>query len=340
MKYITQKLRAVLVCIITIFTVTKTIAATGDADASMYPLTIEHKFGTTIIEKKPERVASLDFAGADDLLALGVQPVVIRYWYGDYPRAVWPWAEPLLKGTPSILRGDFNFEQIAAAKPDVIIALYSGIDAQDYKKLSLIAPVVAVPKGIGDYAMPWDERALLTGKAIGREREAKKQVDDIHQQLAAIESNHPEWQGKTVAIAHASPGDGSSIVYTSNDVRMQVMEQMGFVTAKSVDALMENPASDFSIRLSAEDLSPIDVDLLIWLSYDGRWDKVNDLIARPFLTVTREGRDVFAGREMSAAFSHTSLLSMPYVIDRLVPMIEAALDGNPETHNDDRLNER
>ncbi len=32
------------------------------------PLTIEHKFGTTVIEQEPERVASLDFNGADRLM--------------------------------------------------------------------------------------------------------------------------------------------------------------------------------------------------------------------------------------------------------------------------------
>jgi hypothetical protein len=31
-----------------------------------------------------------------------------------------------------------------------------------------------------------------------------------------------------------------------------------------------------------------------------------------------------------------TLLSLPYGIERLVPMIEAALDGDPETNADDR----
>jgi iron complex transport system substrate-binding protein len=331
-----KKLKAVFVCAITIFIASEVMASSANNDYAGYPMIIEHKFGTTVIQKKPERVASLDYAGADDLLALDVQPVVIRYWYGNFLRAVWPWAEPLLKGTPSILRGSFNYEQIAAAKPDVIIALYSGIDKQDYEKLSLIAPVVAVPKGVGDYAMQWDDRALLAGKVIGKEAEAKEKIDAIHQKLAEVASHHPRWQGKTAAIAHASRGDGSSLAYTSKDIRMQVLEEIGFVTPKSVNALIGNLPQDYIVHLSAEDLSPIDADLLIWLSFDGNWDNVKKLAARPFLAVTQEGRDVYAGGEVSGAFSHTSLLSLPYAIERLVPMIEAALDGNPETHNDDR----
>lgn len=64
--------------------------------------------------------------------------------------------------TPQVLRGDLNFEQIARSEPDVIIVPWSGIDQDEYKQLSWIVPVV-VPEGTGDYAMPWDGRALLIG---------------------------------------------------------------------------------------------------------------------------------------------------------------------------------
>lgn len=116
-------------------------------------MTITHKFGTTVITAPPARIASVDYAGADDLLALGIQPVAIRYWYGDYDVAVWPWAAPLLTGTPAILRRDLNFEQIAATEPDLIIALWSGIDQNEYAQLSQIAPVFAVPMVL--VTTPW-----------------------------------------------------------------------------------------------------------------------------------------------------------------------------------------
>src|SRR5690554_761360 len=145
------------------------LAVTSLAMAQSFPLTIEHKFGSSTIPAKPERVVSLDYNGADNLLALGVQPVAIRYWYGDYPRAVWPWADAVMTQTPQILRGDLNFEQITSTNPDVIIALWSGITVEDYERLSLIAPVVAVPSGVGDYALSWEDQALIAGRAVGRE---------------------------------------------------------------------------------------------------------------------------------------------------------------------------
>lgn len=302
--------------------------------AQDFPLTIDHRFGTTVIPAAPERVASVDYAGADDLLALGVQPVTIRHWYGDHPRAVWPWADPLLAGPdPVILRGDLDLEAIAAADPDVIIALWSGIDADQYAQLSLIAPVVAVPPGVGDYALPWDTRALLTGQAIGRTAEAEARIAAINAQLDAIADAHPDWQGLTAAVAHN--WEGTPGAYTATDIRPQILARMGFVNAPGVEALATAP-DQFVVDLSPEDLSPLDVDLLLWVSTDDIFANVLDMPARPFMPAVAEGREVFVGADLTAAFSHASLLSLPFAIDALVPMIAAARDGDPATHADQR----
>lgn len=312
-------------------TAISTIAAlSGPVLAQDYPVTFEHKFGTTVVEEAPERVASLDFAGADDLLALGVQPVTIRHWYGDYPRSVWPWAEPLLEGTPTILRGQIDFEAIAAAEPHVIVALWSGITAEEYERLSLIAPVVAVPEGVGDYALPWDERALLTGRAVGREAEAEARIEAVQAKLYAAAKAHPEWSGKTAAVAYLWSGDLGA--YTSNDVRPQLLSQLGFETPQAIDDLVVG--NEFAVTFSPEDLSPIDTDLLVWLPEEGDTQPILDLPARNFLGVAKEGGEIFLDEELTGAFSHASLLSIPYAVERLVPLIEVALDGDPATRVD------
>lgn len=301
--------------------------------AQDFPLTIEHKYGETTIPEVPERVASLDFSGADNLLALGVQPVAIRYWYGDHPRAVWPWAEPLLEGTPEILRGELNYEQVARSEPDVIIAIASGITEADYAHLSQIAPVVAVPPGLTDYELPWDERALLAGRIVGREEAARSQVEAIRETFAEEAAAHPEWEGLSFAVAVAEPG-GIPGAYTSIDIRPKMIADLGFEPAPVIDEIAEE--GEFWTYISAEDLSPLDQDLLFWMNGAPGMEPVFEVAGRPFLEAHREGREVYLGAEMFSAFSHASLLSLPFALDRLVPMIEAALDGDPETHADDR----
>lgn len=294
------------------------------AMAQDFPLTMEGRFGPVTIAEKPERVATIGYAGGDDLLALGIQPVALRYWYGDQAGALWPWAAPLLQAEPEVLRGEINYEQIAASDPDVIIALWSGIGQADHDRLSRIAPVVAGPPGLGEFELPWDMRARLTGRAVGKEAEAEEQIAGITAALARIAADHPGWQGKTATVAQAWTGQPGG--YTSNDLRARIMEQMGFVTPEALnDAALG--AEAFTVQLSEETLKTLDADLILWLSQDGGFDAVEALVTRPFLNATRAGHEVFVGELLAGALSHASLLSLPYALDGLEPAIEQAMRG-------------
>lgn len=300
------------------------IAVAAPSMAQDFPLTIDHKFGATTIEEKPLRVATIDYNGADNLLALGVQPVTVRYWFGGYD--VWPWAEALLEETPEVLRGDLNFEQVAAAEPDVILALYSGITDRDYELLSAIAPVVAVPEGVGDYELAWDEQALIAGRAIGMEQEARAQVQAIRDELAAIAERHPDWAGQTVTLG--TIWEGANHVYTASDPRVQFLNQIGLVDHPEVVALSSPGA--FSVEVSEERPEAFDADVLIWFADEGM-EPIENAIFRPTLDAVKEGREVFLGPLVTSALSHTSLLSLPYALDVLEPSIGLAIDGDPAT---------
>jgi iron complex transport system substrate-binding protein len=320
-----MKIRSFLFAIISILLTTASFAQS-------FPLTIEHKFGTTTIEQQPERVASVDYSGVDNLLALGVQPVAIRYWFGEND-GVWPWAESYQKSEPVVLRGALDFEQIAATKPDVIIAISSGISSEEYEKLSKIAPTVAVAPGIGDFAMPWDARALMTGKIVGKEKEAQAQVDAIKEKFKAAADANPHWQGKSLAIAFFY--DGSPGAFTSIDTRSQVLAEFGFVVPKNIDELAGD--GQFWTAFSEEQIEYLNTDLLVW-TYSGEegLKTIQDWKGRAFLPPAKEGRELFLGDGPRAAFSYGSLLSLDHLIDELVPMLEAATDGDPSTNKDNR----
>lgn len=310
------------------------MAATAlPALAQDFPLEITHKFGKIEIPEAPARVASLDSGGIDNLLALGVQPVAVKFWYGeDYPLTAWPWAQEYLTSTPEVLKGDLNFEQIANTKPDVIIGIASGIDQADYDKLSQIAPTIAVPEGYPDYGgMAWDELALRAGQAVGKEEEAKRQIQAIEDRLSQIRADHPDWEGKTASVAFYY--DGKPGAYTSIDRRPRLLAQLGFVTPEAIDATGDEGA--FYVSFSPEDISAMDTDLVIWFGDRDDFTDVEAIAARPFLKAYETGGEVFMGDLMSGAYSHGSLLSLNYAIDRMVPMIEAALDGDPTTNADD-----
>ena len=95
-------------------------------------VTVKHAFGETKIPSAPKRVVSAGFTEQDDLLALGVVPIAVTDWFGGEPFGVWPWAQPKL-GTaqPVVLNlvDGIQVDQIAALKPDLIVATNAGLDA-------------------------------------------------------------------------------------------------------------------------------------------------------------------------------------------------------------------
>lgn len=300
------------------------------AFAQEFPLTIEHKFGTSVIEQKPERVASIDYGGIGNLLAVGVSPVTVLQWrkMDGFAFTAGPWAEHLLTTEPVVLEGDLDFEAIAATKPDVIIALYSGIDSADYEALSLIAPVVAVPDGVSDYGLSWDARALIAARAVGQETEAERQIAAIGDKLKEIAADHPEWRGMTAFLGGFR--DNGPFAYTTNDVRTQFLYEMGFTHTLAMAELTGE--DDFVLEnLSFEQLEVIDADVFVHYVNNAGVQKAMDEPSRKFLRAYQTGGEVFLGDLPVAALARVSLLSIPVAIDALVPMLEAAADGDPNT---------
>ena len=299
------------------------------ATTSAFPVTIEHKYGETTIDAEPMRIVSVGFGEHDGLLALGVVPVAVRDWYGDQPFATWPWAQDELgDAEPVVLAADEeNYEQIAALDPDLILGISSGMTQEQYDTLSAIAPTVAQPGDYIDYGTPWDVALEITGRAVGKEAEAAQVIADTEQLFADVAAEHPEFAGATAAVAFT--WQGSPGAYGSGDVRSRALQELGFVVPTEIDDIA---AGSFYASLSAEDLSAIDTDVIVWIgTTDEDYVGIRDIPTRSALTAFAEGREVVADPLLSAAFSHSSPLSLEYVVEELVPELALALDGDPTT---------
>src|SRR3954469_24837785 len=118
--------------------------AAASADGA-FPLSIEHTFGTTTIEQQPERVVVLGWSAQDVLYALGVPPVGMpSYAFGGGDDGVLPWDDEYYDPEKTTLLDTTDgppLEEIAALRPDVILAPYEGFDEAAYDDLSGIAPI-------------------------------------------------------------------------------------------------------------------------------------------------------------------------------------------------------
>lgn len=295
--------------------------------------TIEHKYGSTEVSGTPGRVVTVGTTDQDPVLALGVKPVGIGEWYGEYPSATWPWAQDELGDVePEVVSTtEFNFEQIAALEPDLILGLSSGLTRQDYDTLSDIAPTVAQPKGYIDYGVPWQEQTRAIGRALGREERAKGLVTDLEARFDQAREEHPRFEGASGVIVGANQQGDSYFPapYNPQDVRGRFMEALGF---EQPAKLRELAGDAFFTELSRERLELIDAEVLIWVDLGVGFDAVeNDPLYRQ-LDAAQEGRDIFLTDEvLNGALSFGTVLSLPLVLDELIPRIAAAVDGEPDT---------
>lgn len=296
-----------------------------------FPITVEHKFGSTTITAAPQRVVSIGFSDQDPLLALGVKPVAVRYWYGDTENAIFPWAQDEADGAqPVVLNMDtLNYEAILALKPDMIVSVYAGITEEEYGLLSQIAPTIAQSGDYIDYGTPWQVATRTIGAAMGKSTQADELVSEVEALFANAREQNPNFAGKRIAVAYKF-GDTYGF-YTAQDPRGRFFENLGFVVP---DELVEVAGEAFYANLSSERLDLLDQDVLVFVSLqfaeNGREGIESDpLISQ--LEVAKEGRIVFVPAELDDAIQFNTVLSLPYLIEGIVPELEAVLGDGTET---------
>ncbi len=303
----------------------------GDSEAAAgsgaFPVTIEHRFGETTMDAPPERVVTIGLTDQDALLALGIVPVATTSWFGEHEGNIFPWAQDALGDaeTPEELESEQEFEAVAALQPDLILAVYAGISQKDYDLYSEIAPVVAAPDEYVNYGTPWQEATTIIGTAVGMPDEAEALVADVEDEIAAARKEHPEFEGEE-AVA-LTPYEGI-FVYGPQDPRGRFLTELGFAYPEAVRAELPE---EFGGSISPERADLIDLDALVWLD-DG--DPIDEVVPTyPDLDVAQEGRDVLLQPDDSAydATSFVTVLSVPFLLDELVPRLSAAVDGDPST---------
>lgn len=222
-----------------------------------YPLTLTTPWGETTLEKRPERIAAVMPAGTDSemLAALGVTPVIAN------ENADFPWTKAALKGTietiyPASRDDMIPVEQVAAAKPDLIVAVGTDLSKQ-WDQLSTIAPVLT-GETEQDLQAGWRDQLTWIGTALDLSDAAAKVATGYDEGLAAVASEHPEFKGRTATyIVYYDASTGAQYwSWAGSDVE-KLFTTLGF------DA---NPlAKDFTVRspVSNELISKIDADVVL-----------------------------------------------------------------------------
>ncbi|MFT4213692.1 MAG: ABC transporter substrate-binding protein [Microbacterium sp.] len=246
-------------------TATDTASLLPEAEeTTTYPLTLETSYGETVLDERPERIAVIGGLGdQESVLALGITPVVgsddVAYpWVSDTGLAdietfVNPWAD------------SFDFEALAAADPDLIVASTYGNLETDFERLSDIAPVLAVDS-IGDYSWDWRELVSAVGEATDLAARASEEIAETESATTDAAAAHPEYAGHTVGIIiNRGEEYGIEFVNVAGSPAEELLTDLGFAEHPNVEELSSFEWGEVSL----ENIGLVDADALLVARHGG-----------------------------------------------------------------------
>ena len=299
-----------------------------------YPITIQHAFGETVIESKPERIATISWANQDVPLALGVIPVGIseaNYGVTD-GSGLLPWAAEGFKNLGvenPVLFNDtdgLDFEAISDAQPDVILAAYSGITKEEYDLLTEIAPVIAYPTLA--WQTYWRDQIIMDATGMGMKVEGEQLVTELEQLIAEKIATYPQIAGKSAAFFYFNPSDlGKFYIYLPADPRAAYLGDLGMKVPESVIKLAEG-ATSFALEVSAENVDILkDVDIIVAYGDASLLESLQaDTLVGTIPAVKRGSVALIQDGIPLAASGTPSALSIPATIDEYLNIIGEAAD--------------
>ncbi|GAA3394008.1 ABC transporter substrate-binding protein [Cryptosporangium minutisporangium] len=296
-------------------------SSSGSSASSGFPVTIEHKFGSTTVEKAPERVVSLGWADADVLLALGVVPVGFLDWFKVWDAGVGPWAQDKLGSSkPTVMTGEVNFEKVASLRPDLITFVQSDGAKATWEKLKQLAPSIYGPAAAPAWGVTWKDQTEYIAKSVGKLADGQKLIDATGAAFAKAKAANPEFAGKTVAVAAAY--DGKYGAYVGQDARVQFMQALGFTNSPKLEALKKE---SFYIDLSKERVGLLDADVTIVFGLASTTPLAQDTVLQSIPSAKAGRLVIIDDADLANAFSTNSVLSIPWTIEKFVPQIKKAL---------------
>lgn len=193
-------------------TIEETTAPAANVEAE-WPRTFKDALGKEIIiQKKPEKIASLWYFYPEILVALGEPPAAstekeylssLSYLKGKLDSA----EELGDKVSPSI-------ENILSIEPDYIFA--TEYHDKNYDSLEKIAPVITL--NTKDIYEDWQYGLRTVAKIIGKEDEAEKVIDSMMHEIATGREALESIQGESVALIISWDGKTFNVLGEGNPV--------------------------------------------------------------------------------------------------------------------------
>lgn len=298
-------------------------AQTTDQSSGSFHATVTGKFGTTTLTAKPVRVVAMSWTDADFALALGIQPVGIART-STATGGVQPWTKAALgNSSPTLFDttdGD-PIEQIAALRPDVILATKDYNLQHSYADLSKLAPVVTYVTGPNNDS--WQQDFANVATALGDTAKAKTVTADTETAIAKQKTDHPELAGKTFSYIVAPSASGAYTVNSTSDVSAQLLAALG-MRLLPADLTLPSSSTPGRAQISLENLGELNADVVLAASDSAGLAALaaNPVFAK--MPAVQRGSYVPLDYTTATAIAFPSPLSLDWALTQVVPKLSAA----------------
>jgi iron complex transport system substrate-binding protein len=294
-----------------------------------FPVSIRHAHGETVIPAAPQRVVTWGWSSSEAAIALGTVPVGFPTFRSEgLDVDVVPWVQEAIEAagvqTPGYLDNAASppIEQIAALKPDLILAVYSGITEDEYKLLSQIAPVVAYPTT--PWTASWQETITIVGEALGKADEGRAMVADLEQFIKDEAAKHPVLAG-TSAVTMIDY-NGAAAIHSADDARAKLLKLAGLAIPDRPVAAGE--PQGFWYALSYENFDQIPADVLI--TFISTEQAADEWFARDYVQIAPQiAKGAYVrmdDRLLNSAVISSSALSIRWSMPQYFELIAAAAE--------------
>jgi ABC-type Fe3+-hydroxamate transport system substrate-binding protein len=279
-------------------------------------VSVEHRYGTTEVPVRPERIVALDTQWTDVLLALDTPPV--GYLAESTVDGELPWRGDRLDGITSIEATDsLPYEEIAELQPDLILVTYLATEQADYETLSDIAPTI--PTLTANQVDSWQDMARTAGTFLDAPDEAEALIDEVDGAVREVADELPGLDGKTFALVNFVPGDAFYVVADPEDGANVVFSQLGLELPQRLLDAADGVSG--RVELSLEQAELLDSDVLVLFTNGA---EPTDIAGYNQLPAVTGGAVAVLELADVIGLNTPTPLSVPYALDLIRPALEAA----------------
>ncbi|MGE7022179.1 ABC transporter substrate-binding protein [Solibacillus cecembensis] len=217
---------------------------------------IEHVLGTTQITGTPKKIVTLYQGATDTLVEFGVKPIGVVESWAEQP--IYEYLKSDLEGVTIVgLETQPNLEEIAALKPDLIIATQVRHE-EIYEQLSQIAPTV-----VNTTLYDIHETTSLIGQAIGQEDQAEKLIADWESRVADFKEKIATNENYPFSVAVTNYRADHARVYVQGFAG-SILTELGFKEPKN----LQGQKLDIVKLNDKESISQMDADVIFQFMED------------------------------------------------------------------------